>query len=275
MRTVAQLVGRRLLVGFVKYWWLIALVVAAVAAWKYAPEVRARSGPLVVMVSGRGCCPENRPPVSPVGLHPARIRTPPPRTPDSDSRTCFPHQPHGIVRSDHDARRLLTSPNPLKRNQSRRAVEKSQTQAQPERQDRIGVPLWWGEGSPPLGVCRFGVRWGGSGGGRRPVLHASHCAPAARPLPDHHDQGRQRDQQGYQTYENGDFHLAFPVVGYGCASRLQKTGLLDLWHEGKWAEVQRALTVYLSRSTSVTPAYVGDFPPRLETGPTALWKSYA
>jgi hypothetical protein len=43
MRTVAQLVGRLLLVGFVlKYWWLIALVVAAVAAWKYAPEVWAR-----------------------------------------------------------------------------------------------------------------------------------------------------------------------------------------------------------------------------------------
>ncbi len=43
MRTVAQLVGTLLLVGFVlKYWWLIALVVAAVAAWKHAPEVWAR-----------------------------------------------------------------------------------------------------------------------------------------------------------------------------------------------------------------------------------------
>ena len=43
MRIVAQLVGTLLLVGFVlKYWWLIALVVAAIAAWKYAPEMWAR-----------------------------------------------------------------------------------------------------------------------------------------------------------------------------------------------------------------------------------------
>ena len=43
MRTVAQLVGTLLLVGFVlKYWWLIALVVTAIAACKYAPEVWAR-----------------------------------------------------------------------------------------------------------------------------------------------------------------------------------------------------------------------------------------
>src|SRR6187549_75063 len=43
MRIVAQLVGTLLLVGFVrKYWWFIALVVAAVAACKCAPEVWAR-----------------------------------------------------------------------------------------------------------------------------------------------------------------------------------------------------------------------------------------
>ena len=43
MRTVAQLVGTLLLVGFVlKYWWLIALVVAVIAACKYAPEMWAR-----------------------------------------------------------------------------------------------------------------------------------------------------------------------------------------------------------------------------------------
>ena len=37
---VAQLIGTLLLVGFVlKYWWLIALVLAAVAAWKYVPKV--------------------------------------------------------------------------------------------------------------------------------------------------------------------------------------------------------------------------------------------
>ena len=40
MRIVAQLVGTLLLVGFVlKYWWLIALVLAAVAEWKYVPKV--------------------------------------------------------------------------------------------------------------------------------------------------------------------------------------------------------------------------------------------
>jgi len=43
MRIVAQLVGTLLWVGFVlKYWWLIALVVAAIAACKFAPEVWAR-----------------------------------------------------------------------------------------------------------------------------------------------------------------------------------------------------------------------------------------
>ena len=43
MRIVTQLVGTLLLVGFVlKYWWLIALVVAAIAAWKCAPEMWAR-----------------------------------------------------------------------------------------------------------------------------------------------------------------------------------------------------------------------------------------
>jgi hypothetical protein len=43
MRSFAHCVGTLLLVGFVlKYWWLIALVVAAVAACKYAPEVWAR-----------------------------------------------------------------------------------------------------------------------------------------------------------------------------------------------------------------------------------------
>ena len=37
------MVGTLLLVGFVlKYWWLIALVVTAIAACKYAPEVWAR-----------------------------------------------------------------------------------------------------------------------------------------------------------------------------------------------------------------------------------------
>ena len=43
MRTVAQ-VGRHTAAGRVRaqVWWLIALVVAAVAAWKYAPEVWAR-----------------------------------------------------------------------------------------------------------------------------------------------------------------------------------------------------------------------------------------
>ena len=40
MGIVAQLIGTLLLVGFVlKYWWLIALVLAAVAAWKYVPKV--------------------------------------------------------------------------------------------------------------------------------------------------------------------------------------------------------------------------------------------
>jgi hypothetical protein len=38
MRIVAQLIGTLLLVGFVlKYWWLIALVLAALVAWKYGP----------------------------------------------------------------------------------------------------------------------------------------------------------------------------------------------------------------------------------------------
>ena len=38
MGIVAQLIGTLLLVGFVlKYWWLIALTLAAVAAWKHGP----------------------------------------------------------------------------------------------------------------------------------------------------------------------------------------------------------------------------------------------
>ena len=43
MRIIAQLIGTLLLVGFVlKYWWLIALVLAAVAAWKHVPRWWAR-----------------------------------------------------------------------------------------------------------------------------------------------------------------------------------------------------------------------------------------
>ena len=57
--------------------------------------------------------------------------------PDSLSRTLFPHQPHGIVRSDHDVRRLLTSPNPLKQAESRRAVSMSQSRTDPEPQAPI------------------------------------------------------------------------------------------------------------------------------------------
>jgi hypothetical protein len=38
MRLLAQLVGTLLLVGLMlKYWWLIALVIAAVVAWRAAP----------------------------------------------------------------------------------------------------------------------------------------------------------------------------------------------------------------------------------------------
>jgi len=38
MRLIAQLIGTLLLVGFMlKYWWLIALTLAAVAAWKHGP----------------------------------------------------------------------------------------------------------------------------------------------------------------------------------------------------------------------------------------------
>ena len=43
MRIVAQLIGTLLVVGFVlKYWWLIALVLAAVAVWKHGPGWWAR-----------------------------------------------------------------------------------------------------------------------------------------------------------------------------------------------------------------------------------------
>jgi hypothetical protein len=43
MRIFAQLIGTLLLVGFViHYWWLIALVLAAVAVWKFEPGVWAR-----------------------------------------------------------------------------------------------------------------------------------------------------------------------------------------------------------------------------------------
>jgi hypothetical protein len=43
MRLAWQLIGTLLLVGFlIKYWWLVALVVAAVAVWKYGPGVWAR-----------------------------------------------------------------------------------------------------------------------------------------------------------------------------------------------------------------------------------------
>jgi hypothetical protein len=43
MRLVWQLIGTLLLVGFlIKYWWLIALVLAAVAVWKFGPGVWAR-----------------------------------------------------------------------------------------------------------------------------------------------------------------------------------------------------------------------------------------
>ena len=49
MRLIAQLIGVLFLVGFVfRYWWLIALVLAAVAAWKYAPQVWARHQATVV-----------------------------------------------------------------------------------------------------------------------------------------------------------------------------------------------------------------------------------
>jgi hypothetical protein len=37
-RLVRQLIGTLLLVGFlIKYWWLVALVLAAVAVWKFGP----------------------------------------------------------------------------------------------------------------------------------------------------------------------------------------------------------------------------------------------
>ena len=43
MKIVAQLVGTLLWVGFMlKFWWFIALVVAAAVAWKCAPEMWAR-----------------------------------------------------------------------------------------------------------------------------------------------------------------------------------------------------------------------------------------
>jgi len=39
MRLVWQLIGTLLLVGFlIKYWWLVALVLAAVAVWKFGPS---------------------------------------------------------------------------------------------------------------------------------------------------------------------------------------------------------------------------------------------
>ena len=42
-RLAWQLIGTLLLVGFMlKYWWLIALVLAAVAVWKFGPGVWAR-----------------------------------------------------------------------------------------------------------------------------------------------------------------------------------------------------------------------------------------
>jgi hypothetical protein len=38
MRLVWQLIGTLLLVGFlIKYWWLVASVLAAVAVWKFGP----------------------------------------------------------------------------------------------------------------------------------------------------------------------------------------------------------------------------------------------
>ena len=38
MSTLGQLIGALLLVGFrIKYWWLVALVLAAVAVWKSGP----------------------------------------------------------------------------------------------------------------------------------------------------------------------------------------------------------------------------------------------
>ena len=38
MSTLGQLIGVLLLVGFlIKYWWLVALVLAAVAVWKFGP----------------------------------------------------------------------------------------------------------------------------------------------------------------------------------------------------------------------------------------------
>jgi hypothetical protein len=43
MRLLWQLIGTLLLVGFMlKYWWLIALVLTAVAVWKYGPGWWAR-----------------------------------------------------------------------------------------------------------------------------------------------------------------------------------------------------------------------------------------
>jgi hypothetical protein len=43
MRLLWQLIGTLLLVGFMlKYWWLIALLIAAVAAWKYGPGLPRR-----------------------------------------------------------------------------------------------------------------------------------------------------------------------------------------------------------------------------------------
>jgi hypothetical protein len=38
MRLVWQLIGSLLLVGFlIKYWWLVAIVLAAVAVWTFGP----------------------------------------------------------------------------------------------------------------------------------------------------------------------------------------------------------------------------------------------
>ena len=39
MRLVWQLIGTLLLVGFlIKYWWLVAILLAAAAVWKFGPD---------------------------------------------------------------------------------------------------------------------------------------------------------------------------------------------------------------------------------------------
>ena len=86
MRLIAPLIGTLLLVGFVlKYWWLIALVLAAVAVWKHGPGWWARHQATVATERRRLAAIAAR-----AGQHSHLLVLPPIEWPEQEPyRTCY------------------------------------------------------------------------------------------------------------------------------------------------------------------------------------------